>query len=56
MATSTNGTDESMFYADAFDMAEEDRTCPHCGGDGMHPIDDCMPCQHCDGEGYEWWN
>ncbi len=38
------------------DMHNDDRTCKTCGGDGGHPLDDCMPCPDCDGEGYEWWN
>lgn len=55
-ASSTNQADESMFYEDAYDLAEEETTCPHCDGTGGDPWNDfCTPCEFCDGEGYKWW-
>lgn len=54
-ASRTNTADQAMFYEDAYDQEQEDLSCAYCGGDGMDPMDDCMPCPECDGEGYRWW-
>ena len=54
-ATGTNTADQSMFYEDGYDLAQESLDCAYCGGSGVDSWEGFGPCEECDGEGYRWW-